>query len=148
MEQVISATPYLLKFLMFIRPEPNSIYNIHNPLGIKHLTTRLRINISQFKEHKFRHNFQNSVNLMCNCGNGVKPAIHYFLLCANFNLQSQTLFENVRNVHETILTENDDRIVNTLLFGKQNCENSVNKVILNLTIEYIISTGCFNCPLS
>ena len=46
--------------LNFIRPLPNSIFNIHNPLGIKYLT-RLRIGFIHLKEHKFRHNFQDSV---------------------------------------------------------------------------------------
>ena len=43
--------------LSFIRPMPNSIYNIYNPLGVKHLS-RLRIEISHLKEHKFKHAFK------------------------------------------------------------------------------------------
>ena len=35
--------------LSFIRPMPNSIYNIHNPLGVKYLA-RLRIGFSHLKE--------------------------------------------------------------------------------------------------
>ena len=49
------------RVLSFIRPMPNSIYNIHNPLGVKYLT-RLRIVCSHLKEHKFKHNFQNSID--------------------------------------------------------------------------------------
>ena len=107
---------------MFIRPKPNSINNIYNSLGIKHLP-RLRIAFSHLKEHTFRHNFQDSVDPMCNCGNVVQSAIHYFLHCANFNLQIQTLFDNIRNVDEIILIENENSIVNTLLFGKQHSED-------------------------
>ena len=72
---------------------------------------------------------------MCNCGNGAETTIHYFIYCAKFNLERKSLFDNVRNVDET------------LLFGKQNSENSVNKARLNLTIEYILSSKRFNCPL-
>ena len=39
--------------LSFIRPMPNSIFNIHNPPGVKYLT-RLRIGFSHLKEHKFK----------------------------------------------------------------------------------------------
>ena len=53
--------------LRFIRPMPNSIYNIHNPLGVKYLT-RLRIGFSYLKEH----NFQDSVDPMCSCSSGLK----------------------------------------------------------------------------
>ena len=48
---------------------------------------------------------------------------------------------------ENILTENEESIVNTLLFGKPNSENSVNKAILKASIEYILSTERFNGPL-
>ena len=55
--------------LSFIRPIPNSIYNIHQLLGVKYLT-RLRIGFSHLKEHEFKHNFQNSVDPMCSCSSG------------------------------------------------------------------------------
>ena len=45
------------RILSFIRPMPDSIYNIHNPLGVKYLT-RLRITFSHLKEHKLKHHFQ------------------------------------------------------------------------------------------
>ena len=102
------------RILMFRSPKPNSIYNIHNTLWTKHLT-RLRVGISHIKEHKFRHkfNFQESVDPTSNCDNGVETAIRYFLYCPNLNLQIRSLFYNIGNVDETILTENDDSIVIT-----------------------------------
>ena len=51
--------------LSFIRPMPNSIYNIHNPLGVKYLK-RLRIGFSHLKEHKFKHNFLLLLNKLIN----------------------------------------------------------------------------------
>ena len=48
------------------RPMQNSIYNIHDPVGIKYLT-RLRLGLSHLNEHKFRHNFQDYVNPLCFC---------------------------------------------------------------------------------
>ena len=39
--------------LHFIRPAPNSIYNCHNPKGVK-LITRLRLGLSHLREHKFQ----------------------------------------------------------------------------------------------
>ena len=68
-----------------IRPLPNSIFNIHNALGIKYLT-RLRIGFSHLKEHKFRHNFQDSVDLMCSCSSGTETTKHFLLHCPNFHL--------------------------------------------------------------
>ena len=37
------------------------MFNVYNPHGIKLLTT-LRVGISDLQEHKFRHNFQHSLD--------------------------------------------------------------------------------------
>ena len=137
---------FLKNILDFIRPLPNSIFNIHNPLGIKYLT-RLRIGFSHLKEHKFRHNFQDSVDPMCSCGSGTETAKHFLLHYPNFHLQRKTLFDKIVTIDSNILTENEESIVNTLLFGKLNSENSFNKAILNASIEFILSTKRFNNPL-
>ena len=42
------------KLLNFIQPCANSVFDNHNPLGIK-LITRLRLGLSHLHEHKFRH---------------------------------------------------------------------------------------------
>ena len=55
------------RLLEFIRPEANIIFNIHSPMGTKYLT-RLRLGFSHSKEHKFEHNFQDSVDPLCSCG--------------------------------------------------------------------------------
>ena len=88
-----------------------------------------------------------SVDPMCTCRNGIETTIHFFLHCANFNTQRQTLFDKIATIDSNILTENDSNIVNVLLFGKQNCQNSFNKAILNATIEFILSTARFNNSL-
>ena len=40
----------------------NPVYNIHDPIGLKFLT-RLRVNFSHLREHKFRHNFLDTLIL-------------------------------------------------------------------------------------
>ena len=64
------------RLLTFIRPMSNCIYNIHNPLGVKYLT-RLRIGFSHLKEHKFKHNLQDSIDPMSSCSSGIET-IHFF----------------------------------------------------------------------
>ena len=51
------------KILNFTRPSPNSVFGIHNPKGIK---IRLRLGLSYFREHKFKHGFQDTINPLCN----------------------------------------------------------------------------------
>ena len=84
---------------------------------------------------------------MCSCSSGIETMIHFFLHCTNFNIQRQTLSDKIATIDANILTENEDSIVNTLLFGKSNCEYSFNKAMLNVSIEYVLSTERFNNSL-
>ena len=56
-----SLNTFKKKLLNFIQPCANSIFDIHNPPGIK-LVTRLHRGLSRLHEHKFRHCFQNTLN--------------------------------------------------------------------------------------
>ena len=47
--------------LKFIRPTANNIFCCHNLKGIKYLT-RLRPGLSRLHEHKFKNNFQDTLN--------------------------------------------------------------------------------------
>ena len=63
--------------LNFIRPTRNSTYKIYHRLGIK-LLTRLRLGFSHLSEHKFRHNFADSLNLLCSCSLETESTRHLF----------------------------------------------------------------------
>ena len=52
--------------LVFGKTEENSLLNAHNPIGVKYLN-RLRLNFSNLNEHKFHHNFRDTVNPLCCC---------------------------------------------------------------------------------
>ena len=68
------------KIFNFIRPSPNSVFDIHHPKGIK-LITRLRLGLSHLTEQKFKHSFQDTINPLCNCGQDIESATHFFLHC-------------------------------------------------------------------
>ena len=75
--------------LNFIRPRQNSIFKLHNQFGIK-LLTHFRVGLSHLKKHKFKHNFQDSIGLLCCCGANTEPTIHFFLHCINYAFYRQT----------------------------------------------------------
>ena len=50
--------------LIYVKTDENSVFDVHNPKGFK-LLNRLRLNFSHLNEHKFCHNFQDTVNLFC-----------------------------------------------------------------------------------
>ena len=111
-----SVSAFKKQILKFIRPSPNSTFNVHNPHGIK-LLTRLRVGLSHLREHKFRHNFQDSLDPFCNCGRHIETTIHFFLHCSNYSNQRKTLFEKISNIKCSLLNQNDSVIAETLLFG-------------------------------
>ena len=71
----ISVSAFKKQILKFIRPSPNSTFNVHNPHGIK-LLTRLRVGLSHLREHRFRHNFQDYLDPFCNCSWHIETTIH------------------------------------------------------------------------
>ena len=83
---------------------------------------------------------------MCSCSSGIETMIHVFLLCANLILKDKPCL-TIATIDVNILTENEDSIVNSLLFGKPNSENSFNKAMLNAPIEFILSTERFAVKL-
>ena len=109
--------------------------------------TKLRVGLSHLHEHKFRHNFRDSLNLICNCGNAIVSTKHYLLRCSNFKNERQTLLQNVRIVNPDLLSINEDALTHLLLYGDNSLTDNTNTFILNSVIEYIISTEGFSDPL-
>ena len=141
-----SLNAFKKKILNFIRPCSNSIFDIHSPLGIK-LLTRLRLGLSPLHEHKFRHCFQDTLNPLCECAKDIDSTMHFFLHCTNFLIPRQTLFQKIRNIDNNILSQSETQLTQTLLYGNQSYHPSINRLIINSTIEYIISTERFKCSL-
>ena len=141
-----SLNAFKKKLLNFTWPCANSIFDIHKSLGIK-LLTRLRLGISPLHEHKFRHCFQDTLNLLCECAKDIESTMHFFLHCSNFLIPRQTLFQKIRNVDNNILAKSETQLTQTLLYGNQNYHPSINRLIINSTIEYIISTERLKCSL-
>ena len=112
--------------LNFIRPNCNNVFKINNPLGLK-LLTRLRIGFSHLKEHKFQHNFQDSVDPLCSCRIDIELTVHFFLHYLNLTTQRQTLLNKLKSINANILAENENSFVRTLLFGRPDCTYSNNK---------------------
>ena len=115
-------------------------------MGIKYLT-RLRLVFSHLKEHKFKRNFQDSVDPLCSGGIEPESSKHFFLHCDNFGIQRKTLFDEFTELNIDVLTRNNDYIVKTLLLRQQDFHNATNKILLEATIDFIIATERFGCPL-
>ena len=132
------------ELLKFIRPVPNSTYNINDSKGLTSLT-RLRLGLSHFGDHKFRHNFQDCVSPMCSCGQDIETTTHFLLHCPNHRCARKTLFHKINQVSGNILRQSDSTIKKILPFGDIKLDFGTNEILLMSTIEFISLTE--SCPL-
>ena len=65
LKNIKSLSSFKKCLLAFIRPSPMEVFNVTDYSGLK-LLTRLRLNFSHLNEHKFRHNFRDTINPLCN----------------------------------------------------------------------------------
>ena len=59
-----SVNTFKRKLLAIIRPTPKSVYRIHDPKGLS-ILTQLRVGLSKLNFHKFKHNFRDTLNPLC-----------------------------------------------------------------------------------
>ena len=69
--------------LDFIRPTENSTFGTNDVSGLK-LLTRLRVGFSHLSEHKFKHNFQGTLNPLFSCSLEAGDTYHFFMCCQIF----------------------------------------------------------------
>ena len=132
--------------MKFIRPSANSLFNCHNLKGIKFIT-RLRLDLSHLREHKFKHSFQGSLNPFCSCGLDIESTAHFLLHCPTYIIERRTLLSTLVNIDNNLLDLCEPVLIRTLLFGSNSFDTDANTNVLNATIEYILSTKRFDEPL-
>ena len=125
----------------------NSIFDCHSPRRIK-LITRLRLGLSHLYGHKFRHNFQDTLNPSSSCGVDIETTIHYLLHCPKYLDARRTLLVNLQNIEENVHDKDDSQISELPLFGVSSNKDASNTCILNATIQYILATKRFDVPLT
>ena len=137
---------FKLSLLKFVRPVANSVFDINNPYDLK-LLTRLRLGLSHLRYHKFRHNFQDCINPICDCGLETETTTHFLLHCPLFQSAGQSLLMNFKKIDESILKKHDELITKALLYGDDKFDLSCNKSIISSTIEFIVSAERFSNSL-
>ena len=128
--------------IKIIRPIPNSVFGIFNPLGLK-LITRLRLGLSHLNDHRFKHNFNDCINPLSMCSLDIEPTVHYFLHCNYYNSATISLLNDLNSVDRTLLSLSNLSLVNILLYGDPQFDDSQNAYILNSRIKYILISERF-----
>ena len=126
----------------FIRPVGNSIYCIYNSFGVR-LINRLHLGFSHLREHKFRHNFADTVNPLCSCTLETENTENFFLRCQN-NLSARTaLMNELINVRNAINSLNSTGFIEATLYGDKYFDNVTNFETITATIKFIKTTKRF-----
>ena len=131
--------------LNFITPTGNSTYKIYDSLGIK-LLTRLRFGFSHLSEHKFRHNFTDSLNPLCSCSLETESTLHFFLRCQNYTTLRRALMTDLKNINDTIMSLNENDLPHVMLYGNKHFDSNMNISILTATITFIKVSERFDQP--
>ena len=133
--------------LKFIRPSAAQVFDVVDYSGLK-LLTRLRLNLSHLNEHKFRHNFRDTINPLCSCSLECETTSHFLLHCPFHINQRKALFDNVLAIDESISNLSDTNLVNLLLYGDSTLyNNQENTRIINSTICFIKKSERFDVAL-
>ena len=134
------------KLLSFIKPMENKTFSIYDPLGIK-LLNRLRVDFSHLNEHKFRHNFADTLNPLCSCFLETKSTAHFILRCRYYSNIRITLMNELNDIDNSITSRQTNEFLRIILYGVCKFKDDVNKRILIATIQFIRNSNRFNQSL-
>ena len=132
--------------MSFIKPKVNSVFNFNSSKVLK-FVKRLRLRLSHLREHKFKHSFQDSINLLCSCNLDVESTIHYFHHCHLFTIKRHTLLNamNIINkIDNKLLDSNESNLMQHLLFGDPSKDTETNTEILNVSVNSVLTTKRFD----
>ena len=108
---------------------------------------RLRLGLSHLCEHKLNHDFQNCLNPRCSCDMDIESTSHSFLHCPLFHDKIITLLSTLGKIDCKLIEKNEGSLTETLLFGNSLFDLDKNSLILNTSIDYVLSTKRFKEPL-
>ena len=62
----------------------------------------MRVGFSHHREHKFQHNFVDTINPWCSCGNIVESTTHFFLHCTHFSNERLTFINKIKDIDKRV----------------------------------------------
>ena len=131
----------VFKKMIIAEKKKNSLFSIHNPVGVK-LLTHLRLQLHHLNEHKFRHGFEDTVSPMCSCNTESESNEHFLLRCYFYSFQRLELFNNLNRINSSFYKLSAKDHVNILLYGYlSNNPISLNKDTIKLVINFLIKSG-------
>ena len=125
-----------------IRPKERHLFGINDRVGVN-LLTRLRVDFSDLKLHKFNHRF-NCDSPLCSCGQSSESTVHFFLHCQLYTDLRKVLLDSVSEIYlNDVRVYPDQHMFHILLYGSESFNSVANRMILESTIRYIKDSNRF-----
>ena len=139
-----SLSAFKKNILNIIRPKKRSVFDIHDPNGIRWIFL-LRVGLSPLKSHKKAHNFLDTPTDKCTC-NQAETTSHFLLKCIKYENQRLILFQqlNQTRLANEMPAFKESEMTQVLLYGHEIFNYHENQTILNGTINFIRSTARFS----
>ena len=99
--------------------------------------------LSHLQEHKFKHNFQHTLNPSCTCGEDIETLCHYLVHCSLYTNERLAFLNIIQGIDKSILELTDSRIIEVLLYGRKVLDISSNTNILNATVDFLLENSLF-----
>jgi len=142
-----SISSFKTAILKFFKPNANSVFGVTDKKGVV-LLNRLRVGFSHLREHKFRHNFADTVDPFCNCrNNSIETTQHFLMHCSDYSNDRLVMFNSLLQLDISLLPLKPKTLFKTLLFGDSKFSQNQNHDILSITVKFIQDTGRFGGPL-
>ena len=77
----------------------------------------------------------------------IESTSHFFLHCPSFNDERYTLLCTLNEIDSKLLELTQSSVSQTLIYGNTLFDKEKNTLVLNATIEHILSTETFGDPL-
>ena len=129
--------------LSLIRPEKKSIFNIHDPLGLRYLF-HLRVGLRPLRSHKTRHGFADTPLDICLCNHGVEDINHFLFLCPLYAAERATVIASVTAIVQKYNLEILINQSHLYLYGHRIIVFADNKQNILSTINFIKETRRFS----
>ena len=100
--QNLSSSAFKEHLIKGIRPPSNSVFNIHNLIGLKYIT-RLRLGLSHLNEQRFNPNFENFLSPKCICSSESGSILRFSLHCQYDTPIRKTLFKEIKTIDGNLL---------------------------------------------
>ena len=83
------------------------------------------------------------LNPLCSCGSSIESTFHFIHHYPSLHDKRHTLRSTLNNIDWKILESTNSYLAQTFLFACTSLDSETNTLVLNATIDYILSTERF-----